>query len=258
MIKIHGGFAMRYAVFSLTALFLTACADADNPVVYTAPAGKAVANDEVKQPPGTNFGSYEEVPYVPVDPPETAAHTIANPTEEDPDANIHTQSEINRHRTDPLPSANNGCIAYIMNEDGTYMLDANGNKITERVDCWWKRAGPSDTIRREYRDQQLREDGVLPTISVSGCKDDDNNAVFTFRRNGPTDETLAFTFSVSGVGGKRVSAAFGVGKATREWNGGTFGSQGMSVWLEPGWLYYSGDYIVGTSELTVRNSTGGC
>ena len=70
---------MMYLIFSLAALFLTACADPDNPVVYTAPAGKAVADDdEVKQPPGTNYGSYEEIPYVPVDPPETAAQTLAD------------------------------------------------------------------------------------------------------------------------------------------------------------------------------------
>ena len=40
---------MRYVVFSVIALFVTACGDPDNPVVYTAPAGKAV-----QQPPGTN------------------------------------------------------------------------------------------------------------------------------------------------------------------------------------------------------------
>ena len=82
MSKIHGSFALRYAVFSLTALFLTACADPDNPVVYTAPAGKAVDEDEeVKQPPGPNHGSEVEIPpptsyEIPPsleDPPETAA-----------------------------------------------------------------------------------------------------------------------------------------------------------------------------------------
>ena len=67
---------MRYVLFSLilTALFLTACADPDNPVVYTAPAGKAVADEdeEVKQPPSPNFGSDVVVPPSPVDPPVTA------------------------------------------------------------------------------------------------------------------------------------------------------------------------------------------
>ena len=41
---------MRYVVFSVIALFVTACGDPDNPVVYTAPAGKAVQ----QPPPGTN------------------------------------------------------------------------------------------------------------------------------------------------------------------------------------------------------------
>ena len=37
---------MRYLImFSLTALFLLACGDTDNPVVYTAPAGKATVDN---------------------------------------------------------------------------------------------------------------------------------------------------------------------------------------------------------------------
>lgn len=66
-----------YLIFSLAALFLTACADPDNPVVYTAPAGKVAVDEEeeVKQPPAPNFGSSVSVPP-PLEPEsETAAGT---------------------------------------------------------------------------------------------------------------------------------------------------------------------------------------
>ena len=56
---------MRYLIFSFAALFLTACADPDNPVGYIAPAGKAVVDEkdeEVKQPPAPNFRSDVEIP----------------------------------------------------------------------------------------------------------------------------------------------------------------------------------------------------
>ena len=61
-----GGYAMRYLIFSwcrqywrqtAAALFLTACADPDNPVVSTAPAGKALQ----QQPPGTNQPSSKKL-----------------------------------------------------------------------------------------------------------------------------------------------------------------------------------------------------
>ena len=47
-----GGYTMRSLIFSIAVLFLAACADPDNPVVYTAPAGKLT--QQPKQPPGTN------------------------------------------------------------------------------------------------------------------------------------------------------------------------------------------------------------
>ena len=49
---------MRYLIFSFVALFMNACADPDNPVVYTAPAGKVLQN----QPPGTNSRGPRHVP----------------------------------------------------------------------------------------------------------------------------------------------------------------------------------------------------
>ena len=256
MIKIHGGFALRYAVFSLTALFLTACGDSDNPVVYTAPAGKAV-DEEVKQPPGTNYGSYEEIPYVPVDPPETAAHTKADDPNTNVNESIHTQSEIDRHRTDPLPSAS-ACDSErpAVDRDGSLRFDSNGNQIMERY-CWWDKAGRSELLETVNRHEQLVEDEVLPTITVSGCLNG-NNAIFTFRRTGPTTEGLSFAFNFSrSAGGLRVNTGFGAGNDSFGWNGGAVGS-GAGVVIEPGWeSSMTGDYNAGASA-TVTSSTGPC
>ena len=125
-----------------------------------------------------------------------------------------TQSEIDAYSTDPLPAEDN----------------------------------PPEIRQKASRHQQLREDGVLPTISVSGCQDA-NGAVFTFSRNGPTTENLAFTFSVDG-GNTTISMGFGAGNATREWRAP------FNTWvkIEKAYHnYHSGDYIVGTSGLVTAN-----
>ena len=167
---------MRYAVFSLTltALFLTACADPDNPVVYTAPAGKAaVAEDEeVKQPPGPNHGSYKEVPYVPVDPPETAASHLANEPDHPP--------RISEVRIPPL-------------------------SVKPEYQEAWDTEDPTlrEAIRDEWRDEHLREANALSTISVSGEKMTEGSthyAVFTFTRTGGhTDEPLSFQYILAQI-----------------------------------------------------------
>ena len=254
---------MRYLIFSLTALFLMACADPDNPVVYTALAGKAVdESEEVKQPPAPNHGSYEEVPYVPADPPETAAHTIADPTEENPDANIHTQSEIDAHRTDPLPAPG--------------------------PDDWYKEAwdAGSENLQKQYREQQLREAGVLPTVSVSGCGIDTSDppdgfndvARFTFSRNGPRTEVLSVQYRAYSITGNRIwrygkwnseqfqeggMSGFSAGNATftSEHNigNGTDYTPKVVVRIAAGWQSsMSGDYNVGTSEATVTRTSSAC
>ena len=244
---------MRYVLFSLTALFLTACGDTDNPVVYTAPAGKAV-DDEVKQPPGTNFGVVVKDVGIP---PKTAAAQSDQ---------IKTQSEIDRHRTSSVPSPNNGCtLTYFVDADGNLVneLVAGGREVTERVDCPWKEAWDSGeptlrkSIENQHRYGQLSDAGVLPTVSLSGCLSG-GNAVFTFSRNGPTDENLSFTFNVRG--GPRITTGFGAGNASYEWNGGAVGPDGVEVWLDPGWHNedMTGDFILGTSSVTVTNSSSGC
>ena len=120
---------------------------------------------------------------------------------------VFTQSEVDAHTTDPLPAADN----------------------------------PSDIRQEANRHQQLREDGVIPTISVSGCEDG-GEAVFTFTRNGGTDENLAFTFSVNS-GNTTISMGFGAGNNTREWRAPI----GTWVRIEKSYHnYHSGDYIVGT------------
>ena len=336
---------MMYLLFSLAALFLTACADSDNPVVYTAPAGKAVTDEEdeeVKQPPGTNYGSYEEIPYVPADRPETAAQTQGNEGtnsqtssnklvgnsgesrssetdfENDYRQNFTTGPNVlswkltavklymrargeTEHIVEPLvytveiwtrdtddtlmekigtltnPSSLvddalnefTGDIDLAANTTYALMVDVSGGAtrsttlisitstgaedgdsmpgwsiadylywrdrdetVYSTADHWTKigghsfsmeiygyatsistqsqidahttsslpAPGPDDwykeawdtrdptlrgSLEREYRYEQLAEDGVLPTLSVSGCKDADNNAIFTFSRTPP-------------------------------------------------------------------------
>ena len=256
---------MRYVVFSLTALFLSACADTDNPVVYTAPAGKAAVDEDegVKQPPGPNFGSEVEIlgTYV--------------------DESILTQSEIDAYRIDPLHSADNGCTVGLVDEDGNPILDENGNQITESVDCHWKKAWDtgSPTLRASieegHRWEQLREAGVLPTISVSGCGKDTSDppdgpydvARFTFSRNGPTTEGLSVQYLVFSYTGqtdpeqiyKESVSVFGAGDATftRELNIGSGPNNPRVIVQIVSSLQssMSGDYIVGTSSATVYRST---
>ena len=159
---------------------------------------------------------------------------------------IKSQSEIDRHRTSSLPAPG--------------------------PDDWYKEAwdagggggeSPSPSLEREYRHQQLVEAGVLPILSVSGCRKG-NNAVFTFNRTGPTTENLLFTFnSVVDVRPpdndvqRRYSIAFGEDEDTREWNGGALGLvdgvlvDGVAVRIEPGWHGGTGDYRLGTSAVRV-------
>ena len=153
-----------------------------------------------------------------------------------------TQSEIDRHRTSSLPAPG--------------------------PDDWYKDAWDTGdptlrgSLEREHRYEQLVEDRVLPTLSVTGCKDG-NNAVFTFSRNAPFTENVSFTFYVSGgdYDGSRITTGFGAGNARYEWNGGTvFGSNYVAVLIEPGWhnADMTGDYIVGTSTARVDNSSKPC
>ena len=228
---------MRYAVFSLTltALFLTACADPDNPVVYTAPAGKAAVDedDEVKQPPGPNHGSYKEVPYVPVDPPETAASHLANEPDHPP--------RISEVRIPPL-------------------------SVKPEYQEAWDTEDPTlrEAIRDEWRDEHLREANALSTISVSGEKMTEGGttyAVFTFTRTGGhTDEPLSFQYilaklpyaddhwAASNNSRETITTGFAAGETTYKTRAMFKFNQGeVRVALVEGrGSDMSGDYIVGS------------
>ena len=354
---------MRYAVFSLTltALFLMACADPDNPVVYTAPAGKVVDDeDEVKQPPGPNSGSevvippppvdppvvdippppvdppvvdvppppvdppavdippppadppvaedppppvdppgsYEippptvvEIPPPPVDPPETAAHTKADdPETPDVDESIHTQSEVDDHTTDSPPLGDNACTYVRVDISGNPILDEHGNQITRTGPCPYQKAWDTgsetlrSSIRNQYREGQLRDDGVLPTVSVSGCGIDTNEdgfndrARFTFSRNGPTTEGLSIEFRATSITGNRIwryekwnseqfqerrISGFRAGNATftseQAIGNGTHYTPKVVVKIVASWQSsMSGDYNVGASSATVTRTSGAC
>ncbi len=179
------------------------------------------------------------------------------------------QSEVDRHPVSPLPSPNSGCtITYYVDADGDLVneLVEGGREVTERTDCWWKKAWDTgdptlrESIRNQHRYEELVEDGVLPTISVSGCQDG-TDAVFTFSRNGPTTENLSFTFNVSGGpnGGKTITTGFGAGNARYEWNGGAFDGGYVTVTIEPGSdSAMTGDFMLGTSSASVNSSSGSC
>ena len=410
-----GGYTMRYLIFSFVALFLNACADTDNPVVYTAPAGK-VTEDEVKQPPGTNAGSSTSprgartitktitktilgnilTPSALVSNIErthtgqrnfqndmrqdfrtgvldysgswrltevklrmlfasggpTPSYTVAiwtttnnngtvaldqqigtltNPSslktglntfkgDIDLDANTvyslvldssknsfhyewrttaqtgnwpttgwailgsgywrsalttnpwtrldpgaflmaiyglpplppaSTQSEIDRHSTPSLPLGNSACET----------IDENGN-VVGRGPCWWQEAwdtgdaGLRESIKDEWRYEHLREDGVLPTLSISGCRVGTDTARFTITRNDPTDEGLVFSLQ---VGDTTITSGFSAGMANSRLEepipaGGT-----LTARLIPGWHNdMNGDYQLGISEATVSSSSSLC
>lgn len=184
--------------------------------------------------------------------------------------NILTSSEVDRHQVSALPSPNNGCtVTYYVDENGDRVneLVPGGKELTRREDCWWKEAWDTgsptlrESIENLHRYEELREDNVLPVISVSGCKDGSSNAVFTFSRNGPTTEHLSFTFRVSGGpnSGKSITTGFGAGHASFEWNGGEFSDGNVKVTIEDGWLSeMTGDFILGTSSAIVNSSSSTC
>ncbi len=180
------------------------------------------------------------------------------------------QSEVDRHPVSPLPSADSGCTV-------TYYEDADGNlvdkdraeeegitKVTEPTECSWKKAWdtgePSvrESIENRHRYEELVEDGVLPTISVSGCRDD-NDAVFTFSRTGPPTENLTFSFYANG-GDSKITTGFGAGSASFEWRRAL--DSDVSEWrltIESAWhSAMTGDFMLGTSSASVNSSSGNC
>ena len=281
---------MRYVLmFSLAALFLIACGDTDNPVVTTAPAGKTTVNlSEEECQAATSLPesfleqarelnpeldedlllstwkangcddavlwglswmvtndaevTFEVVIYTPPpeDDPKTAAHTKGTGN-----ANIHTQSEINRH----------GYGSQI-----PYTSSDAGNRNLVRFD-------------------NLRADGVLPTVSVRGCLEqrptpDPNNpgttvlafyAAFIFTRNGPTDESLTFSFSATTQAGSnneqssKVTSGFGAGNDISRWETALSGANPVRVELIEGWTNdMTGDFQLGTAAATVNWGTYYC
>ncbi len=183
---------------------------------------------------------------------------------------VLTQSEVDRHPVSPLPSADSGCtVTYYEDADGNLVDKARAGeegitKVTEPTECSWKKAWdtgePSvrESIRNQHRYEELVEDGVLPTISVSGCRDD-NDAVFTFSRTGPPTENLTFSFYANG-GDSKITTGFGAGSASFEWRRAFDGD--VSEWwltIESAWhSAMTGDFMLGTSSASVSRSSGSC
>ena len=124
-----------------------------------------------------------------------------------------------------------------------------------------------ETTQDNWRHEQLKADDVLPTISVSGCKNG-NNAVFTFSRVGPATEGLSFSMMVYQGDEKgpyddissTVTTGFLAGSSslTDEWsipavNGGKVAVRLIS------WDYdMTDDYELGTSTALVNSSSSSC
>ena len=246
---------MRYLIFFVAVLFLAACADTDNPVVYTAPAGK-VTEGGVKQPPGTNSGLTQS---------EGDRHGDGRQSSYT-GGNVQDASRLNeqldRRSTSSLPLGNGACEE----------IDENGN-VVGRGPCGWQKAWDTgdrtirETIQDNWRYEEIKDD-VLPTVSVSDCKNG-TNAVFTFSRTGPTTEGLSFSMRVYQGDGKgpyddrssTVTTGFLAGAAslTDQWSIPAVNGGKVAVKLIPGWENdMTDDYELGTSTALVNSSSSSC
>ncbi len=220
---------MRYLMFSLTALFLLACGDTDNPVVPTAPAGKATVDlsaEECAAAESLPDGFLEQALEVNADLDAELllstwqAHGCADwalwgliwleslDADLTFDIEVHTPPELitdfqheNDSEGNPIPRISEVRIPPLV--------------LGELDQELWDTGSP--TLRKAIQDQwtglHLYEAGALSTVSVSGSnetrtitrKDKDNNtfttthhyAVFTFTRiGGHLDENLVVTFSL--------------------------------------------------------------
>ena len=279
---------MRYVLMlSLAALFLAACGETDNPVVPTAPAGKVavdLSEEECAATDSLPAGFLElALQANPNLDKETLLSTwkshgckdwvlwglswvasldadvtfevksfkqsksVEADHEKPGDDPIHTQSEIDRYHGRQ-----------------TRWTSSGSNQVNLL----------NVSTRNEQRFQNLQEAGVLPTVSVSGCGKDipdpqDGSfdgtfdvAVFTFTRNGPTDENLSFSFYVYvGTGTNnynKIITGFGAGNSTFQWEK-ALGSDPVRVEMIEGWHNdMTDDFQLGTSSASVSMSTGAC
>ena len=258
---------MRYLMFPLTALFLLACGDTDNPVVPTAPAGKATVDlsaEECAAAESLPDGFLEQALEANAD--LAAEHLLTTYQAHgcadwalwgliwlaSLDADLTFDVEV--YETPELLTD----FSHV--EDGPPRIDEVRIPPLPPLDEDFR--GTSEDIYGEdnWRRYHLAEAGALSTVTVSSArketrtvtrKDADDNtfttthhyAVFTFTRTGGhLDENLAVTFGLyRGDSHHTIGSGFSPGSATFKHEVEFTGGQIYIDIEKP----YGGNYLVG-------------
>ena len=197
---------MRYLMISLTALFLLACGDADNPVVPTAPAGKATVDlsaEECAAAESLPDGFLEQAHAVDPDLDEELLLTTwqAHGCADWALWGLIWLASLDVGPTFEVEVYETPEFKFDFQHDGTPRIDEvriPGLVIGEAARKAWDSGSPTlrKAIQDQWREQHLREAGALSTVKVSGTSVG-NKAVFTFTRTGGHhDESLAVQFSL--------------------------------------------------------------
>ncbi len=263
---------MRYLLMiSLTALFLLACGDADNPVVPTAPAGKATVDlsaEECAAAESLPDGFLEQAHAVD---PDLDAELLLTTWKAHGCADWALWGLIWLASLDVGPTFEVEVyetpeFKFDFQHDGTPRIDEvriPGLVIGEAARKAWDSGSPTlrKAIQDQWREQHLAEAGALSTVSVSGGLPTDGYAVFTFTRSGGhTDESLAVEFGFVReyyltneiVSSGSIISGFSPGSETFTHKVPISWRQQVIVSLKAGWESdVSGSYLVGTSSASV-------
>ena len=203
---------MRYLMLSLTSLFLLACGDTDNPVVPTAPAGKATVDlsaEECAAAESLPDGFLEQARAA--DPDIDAALLLTmwkahgcvdwaiwgliwlSSLEVEGDFEI----EIFPPETTELETS----YSHVQDDDGNPIPRIDEARIPP-APIWLLEPELRGTtlqtyFEEEWRRSQLAEAGALSTVTLTGSSRSGDKAVFTFTRTGGhLDENLRIELNV--------------------------------------------------------------
>ena len=270
---------MRYLMFPLTALFLLACGDTDNPVVPTAPAGKATVDLSAEECAATESlpdGFLEQARAVDPDIDATLlltmwkAHGCADWALwgliwlSSLELELELDGEVEIHVIPPETTELETSYSHV--DGGPPRIDEvrippPPPLEPELAEILANTPEQIKYFEDNWRDQYLREAGALSTVSVSGEKrtititrKDKNGipynitthyAFFTFTRTGGhIDEPLSVQFN---SGYATETSGFGAGEETFEYRVAFTAGQTVAVSLVPGWYSgMSGNYTIGT------------
>ena len=241
---------MRYLLmFPLTALFLLACGDIDNPVVPTAPAGKATVDySEAQCAAAVSLpeGFLEQARAVDPDIDEALllsmwqAHGCADwalwgliwlaslDADLTFDVEVFTTPVPDREpHTPPVPDRayreeNFEVVVHTPPEPVTDFREENFDVRVHTppepvTDFQHTEDGPSIADDPSIEDEPPRQ---LSTVSVSGVKSE-NNAVFTFTRTGALNESVSINFWVNKRNGDCVMRFLSFGEGETQLTGYT-------------------------------------